>query len=310
MAAPLVLVGVIVVFIALAVLFYVVLTSRDEPQGVARSLAMLEHRIAHEEVGRNELPARDRLLVPMLERTRSLGTRLSPEGTSRPAGPAAGPGREPAGMVTGEAARRQGCGPGRRPAVRPAHRRHLRAGTAVDGRSRAGGFFLPDLLVYNAGLRRQDELRRGLADALDMLTVCVEAGQGFNAALLQVARSVRGPVAGEFARVLSEIQIGKSRAEAFAGLGERTSVDEIRTFVSALVQADRLGLPIANVLREQSKEMRVARRQRAEEKAQKVPVKIIFPVLLCIFPVIFIVILGPAVIRIMSSLFSVQIGGV
>jgi len=140
----------------------------------------------------------------------------------------------------------------------------------------------------------------GLADALDMLTVCVEAGQGFDAAFAQVARSIDGPISGEFSRVLSEIQIGRSRRDAFAALAERTDASEIKTFVSALVQADRLGLPVAVVLREQSTQMRLIRKQRAEEKAQKVTVKIVFPVLLCLFPSIFIVILGPAVIRIMA----------
>ena len=103
--------------------------------------------------------------------------------------------------------------------------------------------------------------------------------------------------------MLWEIQIGGWRADAFSALAERANVAELRTFVSALVQADRLGLPIASVLREQAKEMRVARRQRAEEKAQKVPVKIIFPVMICIFPTVFVVILGPAAIR-MISVFS------
>jgi tight adherence protein C len=165
----------------------------------------------------------------------------------------------------------------------------------------AAAFFIPDLLLYNTGIKRQEELRRGLADALDMLTVCVEAGQGFDSALLQVARSVDGPIAGEFARVLSEIQIGKSRGEAFSSLAARTTVPEAKNFVSALVQADRLGLPIANVLREQSNQMRLVRRQIAEEKAQKVPVKILFPMLLCIFPALFIVIIGPGAIRIVDS---------
>ena len=106
-----------------------------------------------------------------------------------------------------------------------------------------------------------------------MLTVCVEAGQGFDAALLQVSRSTTGPVAGEFARVLQEVQIGKPRAEAFSGLSQRTNVPEVKTFVTALVQADRLGLPIGAVLREQSNQMRLVRRQRAGEKAQKVTVE-------------------------------------
>ena len=164
----------------------------------------------------------------------------------------------------------------------------------------AAGFFLPDLLLINQGMKRQQDLRRGLADALDMLTVCMEAGQSFDGALLQVARSVEGPIAGEFARVLSEIQIGNTRGQAFQGMGERTTPPEVRTFVSAIVQADRLGLPIANVLREQAKEMRLVRRQRAEEKAQKVPVKILFPMLFCIFPALMVVVIGPGIIRIMG----------
>jgi tight adherence protein C len=134
-----------------------------------------------------------------------------------------------------------------------------------------------------------------------MLTVCVEAGQGFDGAILQVAKSVEGPVAGEFARVLAEIQIGKSRGAAFSSLASRTKVPEIRTFVTALVQADRLGLPIGSVLREQSIQMRLVRRQRAEEKAQKVPVKILFPMLLCIFPALFIVIIGPGAIQMINT---------
>jgi tight adherence protein C len=160
---------------------------------------------------------------------------------------------------------------------------------------------LPDVMVFNLGVKRQEVLRRGLADALDMLTVCVEAGQGFDGAILHVAKSVEGPVAGEFARVLAEIQIGKSRSAAFSSLAARTKVPEIRTFVTALVQADRLGLPIGGVLREQSVQMRLIRRQRAEEKAQKVPVKILFPMLLCIFPAVFIVIIGPGAIRMIDT---------
>src|SRR6266540_2218709 len=130
------------------------------------------------------------------------------------------------------------------------------------------GFFLPDLLVYNSALRRQDKVRRSIADVLDMLTVSVEAGLGFDAALAQVARNARGPLAGETARV---------------------------------VQASELGIPIAQVLREQSKEMRIRRRQRAEEKAQKVPIKILFPLIFFIFPALFIIVLGPAVIRLVST---------
>ena len=158
----------------------------------------------------------------------------------------------------------------------------------------AAGFFLPDVLVYNMGQKRQLDLSRTLPDSMDLLTISVEAGLGFDAALSHVCRNTDGPLSGEFFRVLQEMQIGKSRAEAFRSLAERTTVPELRAFVSSLIQADQFGVPIAKVLREQSQELRVKRRQAAEEKAQKVPVKIMVPLVLFIFPVLFIVILGPA----------------
>ena len=168
------------------------------------------------------------------------------------------------------------------------------AGVLITAAAAAGGFFLPDILVYNLGIKRQEALGKSLADSMDLLTISVEAGLGFDAALSQVAKNTDGPLAGEFFRVLQEMQIGRSRAEAFRSLAERTTVTELRSFVSSLVQADQFGIPIAKVLREQSKELRVKRRQVAEEKAQKVPVKIMVPLVLFIFPVMFIIILGPA----------------
>jgi tight adherence protein C len=141
-----------------------------------------------------------------------------------------------------------------------------------------------DLLLYNAGTKRQEKMRRAAPDAMDMLVVCVEAGLGFEAGVAQVAKNTKGPLALEFARVMKEMQLGRSRTEAFTDLAARTDVAEIKSFVAALVQADRLGVPVAGVLREQAAEMRVRRRQRAEEAAQKVPVKIIFPVLFFIGP--------------------------
>jgi len=161
-------------------------------------------------------------------------------------------------------------------------------------------FYLPNILIYNLGLRRQEELRLGLADALDMLTVCVHAGQGFDAALHHVAQNITGPVSGEFARIIQEISIGRSRAEAFNSMSERTSVPEIKTFITALVQADRLGLSIGKVLHEQARQMRLVRRQHAEELAQKVPVKLMFPMVLCVFPMLFVVLIGPGVFRIID----------
>jgi tight adherence protein C len=165
------------------------------------------------------------------------------------------------------------------------------------------GFFLPDLLLRNSGQKRQQRIPRALPDALDMLTICVEAGLGFDAALAQVARFMHGPLAAEFARALQEMQIGKSRTEAMRSMGERTTAPEFRAFISAIVQSAELGIPVAHVLREQAKEMRIRRRQRAEEQAQKVPVKITFPLILCLFPALLVVIIGPGIIQISHSLF-------
>ena len=172
------------------------------------------------------------------------------------------------------------------------------------GLGAAAGFFLPDILLYNAGSKRQARIQALLPDALDMLTVCVEAGLGFDAALSQVARNTDGPLAAEFARALQEMQIGTSRSQALRALVARTTVPELRAFVSALVQAGDLGIAVATVLREQAREMRLRRRQRAEEKAQKVPVKILFPLIFCLFPALLVAIIGPGVISIAHSVFG------
>jgi len=168
----------------------------------------------------------------------------------------------------------------------------------------ACGFFVPDVLLYNAGIKRQARIVSALPDALDMMTVCVEAGLGFDSALAQVARNTKGPLAQEFARTLQEMQIGLSRAQALRGMVTRTTVPELRSFVGALVQAGELGIPVARVLREQSVEMRIRRRQRAEERAQKVPVKIMFPLVACLFPALLVIIIGPGVISIARALFG------
>lgn len=182
---------------------------------------------------------------------------------------------------------------------------HLALAIVCAGLGGAVGFFLPDLLLYNTGLKRQAKIQLALPDALDMLTVCVEAGLGFDAALAQVARNTTGPLAAEFARVLQEMQIGNTRSQALRGMVSRTTVPELRAFVSSLIQAGELGIAIAQVLREQAKEMRLRRRQRAEEKAQKVSVKILFPLIACLFPALFVVVIGPGAINIMHSLMGV-----
>ena len=160
------------------------------------------------------------------------------------------------------------------------------------------GWFAPTMWIYQLSYDRTERIREELADALDLLTISVEAGLAFDAALAQVARNSTGPLGAEFFRVLQEMQIGTGRISALRALAERTDVDELRIFVSAMVQADAFGIPIANVLRVQSREMRIKRGQRAEEKAQQVPVKILFPLIFCIMPALFVVVLGPAAITV------------
>jgi tight adherence protein C len=167
-------------------------------------------------------------------------------------------------------------------------------GTAV-------GFFAPNLYLYQKSHERAERLQRDLPDAIDLLTISVESGLGFDAALQQVARNTDGPLAEELSRVMREMQIGQGRADALRAMGERSSVGDLRTFVGAMVQADSFGIPVAQVLRVQSAEMRVKRRQRAEEKAQQVPVKITIPLIFCILPTLFIAVMGPAVLSILDS---------
>ena len=301
MGSMLLVVGLVAIGGALATIVIAMAAGAGQTTGVARSLELIEKTVDKREVSKSDLPLMDRIVMPALAKTRSLAAKLSPNGTQEGLGRrldlAGNPGTWSAERIMGA----KGAA-----LIIFALIGFLLGGLSLRGLLFAGvggalGFFLPDLLLMNAGQKRQEELRLGLADALDMLTVCVEAGQGFDAALMQVAKSTTGPIAGEFARVLSEIQIGKSRGAAFSSLAKRTTVAEAKTFVSALVQADRLGLPIGSVLREQSNQMRLVRRQRAEEKAQKVPVKILFPMLLFIFPALFIVIIGPGAIRIADT---------
>ncbi|CUR60160.1 putative flp pilus assembly protein TadC [metagenome] len=168
----------------------------------------------------------------------------------------------------------------------------------------AFGYVLPNVLLFNAGQKREKLMRNALPDALDLLTVSVEAGLGFDAAVDRVARNTDGPLAAEFARLLQEMNIGVGRTDAMRAMAERTSLDDLKSFCLAMVQADSLGIPIGRVLRIQSGEMRTKRRQRAEEKAQQVPVRMMIPLVLFILPCLFLVIMGPAAIQIADTFGS------
>src|SRR3954447_23535164 len=162
------------------------------------------------------------------------------------------------------------------------------------------GYFGPNLYLYQKGYDRTAKLQRALPDALDLLSISVEAGLGFDAALSQVARNTEGPLSNEFARVLQEMQIGLGRANALRAMAERSTLPDLRSFCSAMVQADAFGIPVGQVLRVQSQEIRTKRRQRAEEAAQKIPVKIMIPLVMFILPALFVAVLGPAIIGMMG----------
>ncbi|PTT65867.1 type II secretion system F family protein [Arthrobacter sp. HMWF013] len=162
-------------------------------------------------------------------------------------------------------------------------------------------YFAPDILIHGRGAERQKAIELELPNTLDQMLISVEAGLGFETAMARAAQNGKGPLAAELLRTLQDMQVGRSRRDAYLAMAARTDVPDLRTFVRAVVQADVYGIAIANVLRSQAKQMRIKRRQRAEEKAMKLPVKVLFPLMFCILPVLFIVIIGPAAINVMKS---------
>ena len=299
--------GMFAVFLALTVLLSTIGVLTSERAQVGRSLAAVRAMQAAPEAMRREAdpPFADRVVVPLLRRFAGLGRRLAPGGQAERLRHklelAGSPPRWDADRVL--AFKGLGLvlfavlglalpiviGLGPLPTV----------GIAVV--LALAGYFGPDLVLYQMAYERRESIQRTLPDALDLLTISVEAGLGFDAALAQVARNTEGPLADEFFRVLQEMQIGLGRGDAFRALTERTDVPDLRNFVTAMIQADVFGIPIANVLRVQAKEMRIKRLQRAEEQAQKVPVKILFPLIFCILPALFVVVIGPAAITIIRN---------
>lgn len=164
-------------------------------------------------------------------------------------------------------------------------------------------FFLPDLLLWNTGIKRRQAIQLELPDTLDQMSIAVEAGLGFDAAMVRVARNGRGILAQELVRTLQDIQVGQPRRVAYEALADRAPVPELRRFIRATVQAEEYGIPLADVLTTQAHEMRVARRQRAERTAMEIPVKVAFPLVLTLLPALMIVILGPAAIAIINAFF-------
>jgi tight adherence protein C len=170
------------------------------------------------------------------------------------------------------------------------------------------GFYLPELWLQSKISRRQDAIRKQLPDALDLLTICVEAGLGFDAAMAKVNEKWSNEIAQAFGRVIREIQLGKLRREALRDMADRAGVPEMTSFVAAVIQSEQLGVSMRKVLRIQADQMRIKRRQRAEEEAHKAPIKMLIPMALLIFPTICIVLMTPAILMLMRSALSGILG--
>lgn len=166
------------------------------------------------------------------------------------------------------------------------------------------GFMLPRFWLRSAVGSRQKKIVKNLPDAMDLITTCVEAGLGLDAALAKVSGQMKGPLAKEISQMLLEVGMGRLRRDALSDLGQRTGVQELISFVNAVIQAEQLGVSIGHVLKVQSDQMRTHRRQRAEKLAHEAPIKMMFPLVLCIFPAFLLVILGPAVIRIGETMMG------
>jgi len=165
----------------------------------------------------------------------------------------------------------------------------------------AVGYILPEFWLGRKMKARAMEMVLQLPDALDLLTISVEAGLGFDAALAKCVEKMEGPLVDEFRQALAEVRMGRTRREALRDVANRADAQPVSNFIGAIIQAEQLGVPIAKVLQIQSNQLRIERRQRAEEAAAKAPVKMLFPMVGCIFPTIFIVILGPAIVQVMGG---------
>jgi tight adherence protein C len=300
--------GVALVFVALFVVFAAIGGLQSETRGVNRSLAVLEAMTSAPTEMTKELDKTfgERVLEPLYERANRLGRRMTGADAAdriRHKLDLAGnpPGwtvdRFSAGKIVGGVA-----GLGFSLLFAQILSVSATVLIVVVAAGAAIGFLAPNFYLYQLAYNRSQLMQREMADAIDLLTISVESGLGFDAALQQVARNTEGPLAGEFQRALQEMQLGMGRSEALRAMGERNTMPELRSFTSAMVQADAFGIPIGQVLRVQSSEIRVKRRQRAEEMAQKVPVKITVPLIFCILPTLFIAVLGPAAIQIMDNI--------
>lgn len=305
MTTMLLILGLVTVFLGVAGALVAAGAIGTDRSRAARTLAVIESAGPVPESMRLEVdpPFSDRVLVPLRERSLAIGRRLTPDDYAarvrRRLDLAGNPaGWDPERVLAAKVL--WGLALGGITALLA-----LILGWGFWGLLAAAalallGYFGPDLWLNHVAEQRSTEMRQALPDSLDLLTISVESGLAFDAAMSHVATSTTGPLAEEFRRTLQEMQLGTRRQDALRGMAERTKVDDLEYIISALVQADAFGVPIGDVLRVQAAEMRLKRSQRAEEAAGKMPVKILFPLLFGIMPATLIVIVGPAAIRIMD----------
>ncbi|WP_203335395.1 type II secretion system F family protein [Nocardioides limicola] len=308
MASTTLLIGVVLVFVALFVLFAAVGGLSKERTGLAQSLAYLDQVTAAPEAlikAEADRPFGERVLAPLYQRAMNLGRRLSGADSAERVRRKLDLAGNPAGWNVDRVAAAKVVvaffGFGLSAVVCLIMSISFPVWIPVVAGGVIVGFLAPNLYLYQLAYDRSKLVRSELPDAIDLLTISVESGLGFDAAMQQVARNTEGPIGEEFARALQEMQLGRGRAEAMRSMGDRSDVADLRTFTSAMVQADQFGIPIGQVLRVQSNEIRVKRRQHAEEKAQQVPVKITIPLIFFILPTLFIAVMGPAAISMMDS---------
>jgi tight adherence protein C len=306
-AGVLLFVGIVGIFAAIFVSLTAIGVFTNEARGVSKSLAVVEAYGGAPQAMKDELDGsfNDRVLAPILDRLVGLGKRMTPADYGQRIQTKLDVAGNPPGWTVDRIVSLKvvGIGVGVLVAVLLILMLGLGALPALLACvvGAVVGYFGPNFYLYQKGYDRTNQMQRDLPDALDLLTISVEAGLGFDAALQQVARNTEGPLAQEFARVLQEMQIGLGRSRALRALGERSTLGDLRSFCSAMVQADAFGIPVGQVLRVQSQEIRLKRRQRAEEKAQQIPVKIMIPLVLFILPCLFIAVIGPAVIGMIGA---------
>lgn len=292
--------------LAIGVILWTVLSSADEKATVRASLRQLDGYEV-DNVRDQELlkPMKERTVAPVMERLVGLGKRFTPDGyTDKVRGRLTASGNSSADAVDRFIAIKV-IGFALAPVAIILTFGVLKmsglTGLMVAGLLAAVMVYGPDAILNRRVEERQREIQQMLPDVLDLLVISVEAGLGFEQALDRTVGSVPGALTQEFGRMLGEVRAGSSRADAMRAMEKRTDVPELRSFVLAILQADTFGVSIGRVLRAQADEMRIKRRQMAQERAQKAPVKMMIPMVFCVFPALFVVVIGPAIINIKET---------